>query len=205
MNTPLTRRQQAVYDFLRRHHHRFGHPPTLDELCRALGLRSRGSLHKHVQALVEAGLVEPMEGKRRGVRVREREPGSDRRGDAIPFVGYIAAGRPVEALENPEPVEVPSRLRGRGESYVLEVRGESMIEAGIRDGDWVVIERRDHARNGDIVVALIDGSEATLKRIEQRPGRVVLYPANSALEPTIYPPERVRIQGVVVGQMRKYG
>lgn len=209
MTAPLTRRQQEILDFLRRHAQSFEHPPTLDELCRALGLASRGSLHKHIRALVEAGLVEPMQGRQRGVRLTarawaeeaDRTPAEE---DALPWLGTIAAGRPLEAVENPESVQVPSWLRTRGRCYVLKVRGDSMIEDGILDGDWVVVEQRETARNGEIVVALIDGWEATLKRIEQHPDRVVLHPANSALEPMIYEPHRVQIRGVVVGQMRRY-
>jgi repressor LexA len=197
----LTRRQQAIYDYLCEHRERFPHPPTLDELCDALGLKSRGSLHKQVQALVEAGLVEPMDKKQRGVRLVEQ---AEHAGDELPLLGYIAAGRPIEALENPEGIGVPAMLRGQGRSYVLQVRGDSMVEEGILDGDWVVIEQRDHARNGEIVVALIDGVEATLKRIEQRPGEVLLHPANSSMKPLRYAPEHVQIQGVLVGQMRAY-
>ena len=201
MHPALTRRQQAIYEYLRDHQERFDHPPTLDELCHALGLKSRGSLHKQIHALVEAGLVEPMDKKQRGVRLT----GQPRRSEnEVPWLGYIAAGRPIEALENAEVIEVPSELQGRGETYVLQVRGDSMVDAGILDGDWVVIEQREYARNGEIVVALIDETEATLKRIEQRPGEVVLHPANGSMAPLSYSPERVRVQGVLVGQMRAY-
>ncbi len=201
MNEALTRRQQAILEHLRESHERQAHPPTLDELCRELGLRSRGSLHKHIQALVKAGHVEPLSGKQRGVRLRE--PGQD---DllSLPLLGRIAAGRPIEALENPQDLEVPRQLRGKGRCYVLQVRGDSMIDEGILDGDWVVVEQRDHARDGEIVVALIDGEEATLKRIEQTPSACILHPANPDLAPLSYAPERVRIQGVVTGQMRAY-
>ncbi len=198
----LTRRQQAVYDYLRQHQYTSTQPPTLDELCHALGLSSRGSMHKHVQALVEAGLVEPMDGKQRGVRLQE--PVREQMEHQLPLLGYIAAGRPIEAIENPEQVQVPPNLRTDRPCYVLQVKGDSMIEDGILNDDWVVIEKRDYARNGEIVVALIDGEEATLKRINQRPGEVMLLPANSAMEPMVYAPERVQIQGVLVGQMRSY-
>lgn len=199
MNIKLTRRQQEIYDYLQEH--RFDSPPTLDELCQALGLASRGSLHKHISALIEAGLVEPMEGKHRGVVLRQPDAVNE---DALPFLGYIAAGRPIEAIENPETIEVPPPLRTDKPCFVLEVRGDSMIEDGILDGDWVVIEQRDHARNGEVVVALVDNSEATLKRIEQKPGQVVLHPANSSMAPMPFAPEQVQIQGVLVGQMRRY-
>jgi repressor LexA len=201
----LTRRQQEIYDYLREHLDDFPHPPTLDELCDALGLSSRGSLHKQIQALIEAGLVEPMNNLRRGIRLVDEHlatPPPD--ADRLPLYGYIAAGRPIEAISNPETITVPPQLRTAKPCYVLEVRGDSMIEEGILDGDWVVIEHREQARNGEIVVALVDQNEATLKRIEQRPGEVVLHPANSALKPMHYRPEQIRIQGVLVGQMRRY-
>lgn len=203
MTTNLTRKQQAIYEYLCDHRDRFPYPPSLEELCAALGLASRGSLHKHIQALVDAGLVEPMDRRQRGVRLTATACAAES-GGTLPFLGTIAAGRPIEAMANPEPMLVPEQLRGRGECYVLQVKGDSMIDEGILDGDWVVIERRDYARNGEIVVALIDGEEATLKRIEQRPGMVVLLPANPRMAALEYPPERVAIQGVLVGQMRAY-
>lgn len=200
----LTRRQQEIFDYLRRHLDEFPHPPTLDELCDALGLKSRGSLHKQIQALIEAGLVEPMNNLRRGIRLVEDATEMTDEGDALPLYGYIAAGRPIEAISNPEMIDVPNQLRTTKPCYVLEVRGDSMIEEGILDGDWVVIEHRDQARNGDIVVALVDGEEATLKRLEQRRGEVVLHPANSTLSAMHFRPEQIQIQGVLVGQMRRY-
>lgn len=201
----LTRRQQEIYEYLRAHLGDFAHPPTLDELCDALGLRSRGSLHKQIQALIENGLVEPMNNLRRGIRLAEAEPespGDDT--DALPLYGYIAAGSPIEAISNPEHIDVPAQLRTPNPCYVLEVRGDSMIEEGILDGDWVVIEHRQRANNGEIVVALVDGEEATLKRLEQRSNEVILHPANSSLSAMHFSPEQVQIQGVLVGQMRRY-
>jgi repressor LexA len=201
MGEALTRRQRAVLESLRERRLRQVHPPTLDELCRSLGLQSRGSLHKHIQALVAAGYVEPLSGRQRGVRLRAPDADDTL---TLPLLGRIAAGRPIEALHDPQELDVPRQLRGKGPAYVLQVRGDSMIDEGILDGDWVVIEQRDHARDGEIVVALIDGEDATLKRIEQLPGVCILHPANPALEPLRYAPERVHIQGVVVGQMRAY-
>ena len=197
----LTRRQQSIYDYLLLRHRAGNPPPTLDELCDDMGLRSRGSMHAQVKALVDAELVEPMNGKQRGVRVRapdERVP------TQLALLGTIAAGRPIEAVEVPEHIEVPAHLRTDKSCYVLRVKGDSMIEDGILDGDCVVIESKEYARNGEIVVALIDGMEATLKRIYQRPNEVVLMPANSSMKSISMSPERVTIQGVVVGQMRSY-
>ncbi len=196
----LTRRQQEIYDYLRDHADGFDHPPSYDELCQVLGLNSRGSLHKHIQALIQAGLVEPMEGMHRGIRLAE--PGPDEEG--IPFLGTIAAGRPIEAVPQPEYMQVPDALLSGRPSYVLRVKGDSMIDEGILDGDYVVIEERNSARNGEIVVALIGKEEATLKRIEQTPGKVILHPANAAMSPMVYAPDEVQIQGVLISLLRRY-
>lgn len=198
----LTRRQQEIYDFLLQHDANFANPPTLDELCQAIGTKSRGSLHKHIQALVEAGLIQPANGRQRGIRLTENAPEPN---NLIPMMGFIAAGSPIEAIENPEMMDIPEVLKSQGSCYILQVKGESMIEDGILDGDWVVIERRSHARNGEIVVALIDGIDATLKHIEQRPGEIILHPANSTMGSMRFPSTQVEIQGVLVGQMRSYG
>jgi repressor LexA len=201
MNQPLTRRQQEIYEYLQQHGDKFQRPPTLDELCAVLGLSSKGSLHKQIQALIEAGLVEPMNHQRRGIRLTDTANQND---STLPMLGYIAAGRPIEAVEQQERFQVPDWMRTNGPCYVLQVKGDSMIEDGILDGDHIVIEQRDHARNGEIVVALVDGTDATLKRIEQKPGSVILHPANANMKPMRFSPDQVQIQGVLVGQMRRY-
>ncbi len=195
----LTRRQQEIYQALRDNQDQFEHPPTYDELCQLLGLSSRGSLHKHIQALIQAGLVEPMEGQQRGIRLLQPEEA-----DGIPFLGRIAAGKPIEAISQTEFMKVPDELLGRGPCYALEVTGDSMIEEGIFDGDYVIIEQQDRADNGDIVVALVNNDEVTLKRIEQRPGEVILYPANAAMAAMVYRPDEVQIQGILRGLIRNY-
>ncbi|MEJ2590833.1 MAG: transcriptional repressor LexA [Candidatus Thiodiazotropha sp.] len=196
----LTRRQQEIYQALKENQARFDHPPTYDELCQLLGLSSRGSLHKHIQALVQAGLVEPTEGLQRGIRLTDDgDPDS-----GIPYLGRIAAGRPIEAISNPERMRIPDELLGRGPCYVLRVTGDSMIEEGIFDGDFVVIEQQDRADNGDIVVALINDAEVTLKKIEQQPGKVILYPANASMAAMVFRPDEVQIQGILRGLMRNY-
>jgi repressor LexA len=200
MATRLTPRQQEVLDVLRQQAADGDRAPTLDALCALLGLRSRGSLHKHVQALIAAGLVEPLEGRRRSIRPVAQAPAAG----TLPFLGKIAAGRPIDALPQTETMDVPPRLRTSKPCYVLQVTGDSMCEAGILDGDYVVVEHRATARNGEIVVALIRGEETTLKRILQEPGRVTLFPANRTLSPSAFAPEDVAIQGVLVGQMRAY-
>lgn len=213
MTPSLTRRQQEIFDYLAEQLPRLPHPPTLGELCRMLGLKSRGSLHKQIQALIDASLVEPMHNLRRGIRLTSRgrrlasnrhQPGEASDSDELPLYGYIAAGRPAEAIASPDTIPVPPMLRTENPCYVLQVKGDSMIEEGILDGDWVIIEQCDTARNGKIVVALIDGEEATLKRLEKRPGEIILHPANSNMSPMHHHPSQVRIQGVLVGQMRRY-
>ncbi|MBF0471184.1 MAG: transcriptional repressor LexA [Gammaproteobacteria bacterium] len=195
----LTRKQQQIYRYLRDNHHLFPHPPTLAELCQMLGLSSRGSLHRHIQALIDEGLVEPMSGMRRGVRLMTQERGESE----LPFSGVIAAGKPIEPFPQEEFISVPSLLHSGKNCYVLKVKGFSMIDLGIMEGDFVVIEPREVARNGEIVVALVEG-EVTLKRIEQHPNQIILYPANQEMEPMRYSPDQVDIQGVLVGQMRSY-
>ncbi len=196
----LTRRQQEIYDYLRSHAGHFTHPPTYDELCQLLGLSSRGSMHKHIQALIEAGLVEPLEG-RQGIRLVEWGQAEE----GVPHLGAIAAGRPIEALPQPEFLPVPDYLLSDRPCYVLTVKGDSMVDAGIMDGDLVVIERRDTASNGEIVVALINGEEATLKRLQNNnDGSVTLIPENSSMEPMVYPADDVQIQGVLVSLLRRY-
>ena len=138
----LTRRQREIFNFLRDNSTGFAYPPSLDELCAALGVASRGSLYKHIMALVEAGLVEPFMGKKKGgVRLTAQAQGDDSTFEqGLPFIGVIAAGKPIEAVETIRYMTVPDALKTDKPCYVLQVKGDSMIEAGIFDGDWVVIE-----------------------------------------------------------------
>jgi repressor LexA len=211
MSLTLTRKQQEIFDFLIQNQDSFRHPPTLEELCAGIGLKSRGSLHAHIKALIEAGLVEAPERKQRGIRLTDHAKqmisGSDNGVDdqgSLPFVGTIAAGRPIEAVETISYMAIPDQLKTQKPCYVLKIKGDSMIEQGIFDGDWVIIEQRSYARNGEIVVALVNKSEATLKFIEQYPHETLLIPANAKMEAMRYKPAQVEIQGVLVGQMRSY-
>jgi repressor LexA len=203
----LTRKQQEIFDFLLQNQGKFTHPPTFDELCAAMGLKSRGSLHSHISALIDAKLIEAPERKQRGIRLTEYAKQFINQPEAqgvLPFVGFIAAGRPIEAVENVSYMAIPSQLKTDNPCYVLRVKGDSMVEEGIFDGDWVIIEQCSYARNGEIVVALVDKAEATLKYIEQYPHEVLLIPANANMAAMSYKPEQVEIQGVLVGQMRSY-
>lgn len=203
----LTRKQQDIFEFLLNNHKDFAYPPTLDEVCSALGLNSRGSLHKHIKALIEAGLVEASDRKQKGIRLTEQAKQylqADDETTGTPFVGFIAAGSPIQAIEQISYINIPEQIKTDQTCYILQVKGDSMIEEGIFDGDWVIIEQRSYARNGEIVVALIEKSEATLKFIEQYPHETLLIPANSNMSAMKYRPEQVEIQGVLVGQMRSY-
>jgi len=209
----LTRKQQEVLDYLIANHEDFIQPPTLDELCFAMGLKSRGSLHKHIQSLISAGLVEAPNRKQRGVRLTQQALALKAAVETIPssheqhftpFVGKIAAGSPIEALENISYMTIPDEIKTEKTCYILQVKGDSMIDDGIFDGDWVIIEQRSYARNGEIVVALVDKADATLKYIEQYPHETLLIPANKSMKAMRFLPEQVEIQGVLVGQMRSY-
>ena len=197
----LTRRQHQILDHLRRREASGQHPPSLSELCSELDVVSRGSMHKQIAALIEAGLIEPMARKHRGVRLLSLPPDGGRR---VPLLGVIAAGHPIEALAQSEALSLPEAIVTAPGCYALAVRGDSMRDIGILDGDTVVVEPRHSARNGEVVVALIDGVHATLKRIEQLPGEVRLHAENPAHAVQRYRPDQVTIQGIVVAQFRRY-
>lgn len=212
-NYNLTRKQQEILEFLINNKDDFIQPPTLNELCAAIGLKSRGSLHKHIQGLIKAGLVEAPNRKQRGVRLTPLSLLNNSTGeipkqvdedDGTPFVGTIAAGSPIEAVENKSYMHIPNEIKTEGSCYILQVKGDSMIDEGILNGDWVIIEQRSYANNGEIVVALVDKTEATLKHIEQYPHETVLIPANRNMKAMHFQPQQVEIQGVLVGQMRSY-
>jgi repressor LexA len=199
----LTRRQREIYDFVREFIEARGYSPSLEEIGKRFGLSSVATVHKHVQHLVEKGWL------RKGWnRSRSVEPiAADRDGAALalPLLGTVAAGAPIEAIEQSgDFVTVPREMVGRGETYVLRVRGDSMIEDHIQDGDYVVVESRTEARNGETVVALVRGEEATLKKFYRRGPKVVLEPANQALRPIEVPAREVQVRGVVRGLLRQY-
>jgi len=197
----LTPAQRRLYSALQDLQRQGAPPPSLPELCLHLGVRSRGSLHKQLSALIKAGLVKPMNGLSRGVQLTQMMPLEM---GQLPLLGRIAAGRPIEARLDNETVAVPSQLLPQGNAYVLEVRGDSMIDSGIFDGDFVVIDAERQPQRGDIVVALIDGVEATLKRLGRLGPPIVLEAANPAYPPQILDPARVKIQGILHGLLRRY-
>ena len=200
----LTRRQREIYDFICEFVESNGYSPSLEEIGSRFGLASVATVHKHVQHLVAKGFL-----RKAWNRSRSLEPvpdSAEEGGSAVPLLGTVAAGYPIEAIEQGgESIGVPMDMIGRpGETFALRVRGDSMIEDQICDGDVVVIERRDQARNGETVVALVRGDEATLKRFYQRGEQVELVPANSSMEPIEVHASDVQIRGVVRGLMRTF-
>jgi repressor LexA len=198
----LTDQQRRVLDFIERYSAIHTVAPKLQEIADGIGIASRGVAHRYVQALTEAGFVETLPGRHRGIRLLRSNP--HRPESTLPLLGRIAAGRPIEAIPGQDELDL-SEFFGRS-NFAIQVKGDSMIEAGILDGDTVIIQFRETADDGDIVVALIDESETTLKRFKRsNQGKYIkLIPANSSMEPMVYEAERVRIQGVLIGQLRKY-
>jgi len=198
----LTRRQREIYEYVRGFVAERGYSPSLEEIGEHFGLSSVATVHKHIQHLVEKGHL-----RKAWNRSRSLEPvDEDAKGAVdVPLLGVVAAGAPIEAIEVPERIALPSEMvRRPSETFVLRVRGDSMIEEQIRDGDYVVVERRKEARNGETVVALVGGSDATLKKFYRRGAKVVLEPANQALRPIEVPASEVEIQGVVRGLVRQF-
>jgi len=201
----LTPRQRAAYDFIRSFSERNGFAPSFDEIRRHLRLASLNSVAKLIAQLRRRGALAPApsNSKRRLEPASRGTRGETRAAGTVPLLGVIAAGRPIEAVETPEEIEIPSSLLGAGERYALRVRGDSMIEDGIHDGDAIVVRRARRAENGQTVVAILDG-EATLKRLHQKGRWIELHPANAAMAPLRVPAESVEIRGVLVGLLRRY-
>ena len=204
-NAPLTERQKAILYFFAEFHERHGYPPTHREICERFGYTSYGTVHKHLRLLRAKGYLEGGQHQKRGLRLATEEAPASVTATELPFLGRIAAGRPIEALPGDDLLAVPPHLvqGGQGRHYVLHVVGDSMIGEGIHDGDYVVVRERDQARPGEMVVALV-GDDATLKRIYPEGPMVRLQPANPQLQPLYVPADQVRVQGVVVGLMRRF-
>lgn len=196
----LTKQQSRVYSFLETYLRRKGRPPSYQEIQDYFGFRSLNSVVKHLKQLERKGYLEsPWGNQKRAFRLLPLRTTAA----TIPFLGRVAAGAPIEAVEMAEAVEVPESLLAGGNNFALQVQGESMVDEGIRDGDVLIIRKQDHADNGQTVVAQIEG-EATIKKFYQRDGRVELRPANEELKPLVVPAEKVEIIGVVIGLMRHY-
>jgi repressor LexA len=200
----LTRKQKEVLDYIEAFMTAKGYSPSIEEIAAHFGFSSPNAVFKHLKALEKRGYIRRHSHAARSIEILK--PDTDAAGTLVelPLLGYIAAGAPIEALENVESIQVPPDLTTRGTHYVLRVKGDSMIEEHIEDGDFVIVRESAQADNGDMVVALVDGENATLKRLYRENGGIRLQPANPAMEPLHLPAERVLIRGVVVGVMRKY-
>lgn len=211
----LTKRQRQIYDFIAQFVQSKGYSPSFEEIGKGMKLSSLATVHKHITNLEKKGLLRrdynrsrsidvlPPRGRLKQAFAAASAAVSSISGGALPLVGRIAAGAPIEAMENPETISLADITRSR-DVFVLEVRGDSMQEEHILDGDYVLVEKVRTAHNGEIVVALVEGSETTLKRLYREGDRIRLQPANAAMQPIFADPDQVQVQGVVVGVMRKY-
>jgi repressor LexA len=202
----LTRRQREIYDYLAEFIEHNGYAPSLEEIAARFRLSSVATVHEHLENLESKGAVRRDPHKSRAIELTQPADGRGRSAAVeLPLLGRVAAGQPLEAISEHETLAVPEAMLGRGETFVLRVAGDSMIDEHIADGDFVIVEKRDTARNGERVVALIDGEHATLKTLFHEPdGRIRLQPANERLAPLFYDASRVRVQGVAIGILRKY-
>jgi repressor LexA len=209
----LTERQRDILEFIRGFQKSRGVAPTHREICDHFGFSSYGTVYKHLSLLEKKGLIRRDWNQKRGVELvendapaapsRQTESASSGAVRELPLFGYIAAGRPLEVDLSDETIAVPEHLTTRGDNYVLKVRGDSMIDDGILDGDLVIIAKREMADNGDMVVANVNG-EVTLKRLYKEGERVRLQPANSMMGPIYAAARDVVVQGIVVGLMRRF-
>ncbi len=223
----LTAKQHELLLFIQRKLEETGISPSFEEMKDALDLRSKSGVHRLISALEERGFLRRLPNRARALEVLRQpenvaakpatandtvvnltpprarpEPANDV--VEIPLHGRIAAGVPIEALEGQSTLPVPAALLGSGEHYALEVSGDSMVEAGILDGDYALVRRTDTARDGEIVVALVRGEEATLKYLHRENGKIRLDPANALYDPQVYRPEEVQVQGKLAGLLRRY-
>ena len=199
----MTRRQKEILDFLNRYIERKGYAPTIEETANHFGLSSLATVHKHLTNLQKKGLVKRDWNRSRALELVPTQVAV--KAVELPLLGRVAAGSPIEAISASETIFVPEDMVGRRDTYVLQVKGDSMIDEQIRDGDFVIVENRKSVRDGEMVIALVDGENATLKKLYREGGGMVrLQPANARLKPLVLDQDRLSIQGVVIGVLRKY-
>lgn len=196
----LTRRQRQILDYINEFIATRRHSPSLQEIGKHFGLTSLATVHKHLSNLEEKGLIRRGRNRSRSIEVTEQEGASNQ----LPFLGFIAAGEPIEVFEVEDGVSLPAARSGVRRTYVLKVKGNSMIDEQIRDGDYIIVEERETAENGETVVALLDNERATLKKFYREGERVRLVPANPEMEEILVDEHDLQIQGVVIGIFRKF-
>ena len=200
----LTPSEKKTLRFIQKYCIEKGYSPTLTEIAKGIGIKSKGVVHRYIKTLESLNLISISSHRKRGIVLNLEAYENQSVAPIIPLLGRIAAGQPIEAIEGREEINLADFIMNP-DRFALQVSGDSMIEAGILDGDTVIIKHQNTAENGDIIVALIDGLEATLKRLKKLPdGMILLMPENKFMEPKVYPAQRVQIQGVVVGQLRSY-
>ncbi len=204
----ITRRQREVYDFISRFVTEHGYSPSFEEIGQGLDLNSLATVHKHISNLEKKGLLTRDYNRSRSIDLlppkgKLKQSMSVNTGVVLPLVGRIAAGQPIEAIQNQETISLADFVRSK-EVFVLEVRGDSMQDEAILNGDYVLVEKAKTAHNGDIVVALVDSSDATLKRFYREGDSIRLQPSNATMKPIIVPAASVDVQGRVIGVLRKY-
>lgn len=206
MGEPLTKRQKEVLDYVSQYIEIHGYAPSYREIAEAFSLGSVATVADHVDTLVSKGLLRKSDNSARSLQIVDEEDFDDDRAIGLPIMGMIAAGQPIQAMTgHAETLEVPPFMVGTRDSYVLQVKGDSMINEGIFEGDYVVIQEKSNPSQGEMVVALVNGEEATLKRYYKEKDHIRLQPANDAYDPIIVPKSTpVKIQGVCIGVIRKY-
>ncbi|TAK89120.1 transcriptional repressor LexA [Patescibacteria group bacterium] len=206
MGEPLTKRQKEVLDYVSQYIELHGYAPSYREIAEAFNLGSVATVADHVDTLVSKGLLRKSDNSARSLQLVDEEDFDDEHAVGLPIMGMIAAGQPIQAMTgHAETLEVPPFMVGTRNSYVLQVKGDSMINEGIFEGDYVVIQEKDTPSQGEMVVALVNGEEATLKRYYKEKNHIRLQPANDAYDPIIVPKDTpIKIQGVCIGVIRKY-
>jgi repressor LexA len=199
---PLTKRQREILDYLNDFIQQHGYAPSLEEIGRRFNLSSLATVHKHLTNLQDKGFIRRAWNRSRSVELVPTRVGG--RALDLPLLGFVAAGAPIEAVPGTETISVPDTLAGKRDSYGRRVKGDSMIDEQIRDGDFVIVEDRKTAENGEMVIALVGGADVTLKKFYREHGRIRLQPANPAMQPMLFDPEQIQVQGVVIGVMRRY-
>ena len=199
---PLTKRQREILDYLNEFIQQHGYAPSLEEIGRRFNLSSLATVHKHLTNLQDKGFIKRAWNRSRSVELVPTRMGT--RSIELPLLGYVAAGAPIEAIAGAETIAVPEEMVGRRDTYVLRVRGSSMIDEQIRDGDFVIVEDRKTADNGEMVIALLGGSDVTLKKFYRENSHVRLQPANPVMQPIVVAADQVQVQGVVIGVLRRY-
>ncbi len=200
---PLTKRQREILNYLSNYSEQNGFAPSFEEIAENFDYNSLATVHEHLTNLERKGYIKRNYNESRAIEILPSE--ATPRAVELPLLGSVAAGVPIEALEDNETLTVPESFVGRGNNYVLRVRGNSMVDEQIRDGDFVVVNERQRADNGEMVIALVNGNSATVKKFyRERDGRIRLQPANETMQPIYVHENDISIQGVVVGVMRRY-